>query len=101
MLIISKIARQDKRPTNALIANAVELFEARTRSYLTNGNYTYGNNAYSSLVAFKHRNGFEQVNFPRVLHSADLDGRTSRPAAAVQKLRRVGSRVHSLHGLAL
>jgi hypothetical protein len=41
---------QDKRPTNALLARAVELCEARKCSNLTYWNYTYGNNANSSLV---------------------------------------------------
>jgi hypothetical protein len=74
MFIISKIAHHDKRPTNGLIAKAVELCAERKCSYLTYGNYTYGNNANSSLIAFKHRNGFEQVLFPRYFIPLTLKG---------------------------
>src|SRR5947207_1056644 len=65
MFIISKVAHQDKRPTNALIAKAVEVCEKRGSSYLTYGQYTYRNKANSSLVAFKHRNGFEEIRLPK------------------------------------
>ena len=65
MFIISKVAHQDKRPTNALIAKAVEVCEQKGSSYLTYGQYTYGNQTNTSLAAFKHRNGFEKVLFPR------------------------------------
>ena len=65
MFILSKMAHRDKRPTNALIAKAVELCEVKKCSHLTYGNFTYGNGVSSSLTAFKHRNGFEQILFPK------------------------------------
>jgi hypothetical protein len=65
MQIISKIAHQDKRPTNALIATAVQICETRNCTHLTYGRYIYDNNSTSSLTQFKHRNGFEQILFPR------------------------------------
>lgn len=64
MQIISKDAHRDKRPTNALIAKAVELCETRGCSYLTYGRYEYSQGA-DSLTAFKHRNGFQEYLVPR------------------------------------
>jgi hypothetical protein len=62
--IIGKIAHQDKRTTNALIANAVQLCETKHCSHLTYGNYRY-HGIDSSLTAFKRRNGFEEILVPR------------------------------------
>jgi hypothetical protein len=64
MFILSKIAHRDKRPTNALIAAAVQVCEARKHTHLTYGTFM-SRPAASSLIAFKHRNGFEQLQFPR------------------------------------
>jgi hypothetical protein len=64
MFILSKIAHRDKRPTNALIAAAVQLCEARKHTHLTYGTFA-SRPASGSLIAFKHRNGFEQLRFPR------------------------------------
>ena len=65
MEIFTKSSHYDKRPTNALIAKAVEICEKKGKSYLTYGQYYYGNKRKSSLVDFKHRNGFERILFPR------------------------------------
>jgi len=65
MQILSKEAHQDKRPTNALIAKAVEIACERGCTYLTYGKYTYDNKKNSSIVQFKRRNGFEEILFPR------------------------------------
>jgi hypothetical protein len=64
MQILSKDAHRDKRPTNALIAKAVELCEARGCSHLTYGKYRYPQGA-DDLTAFKHRNGFEEILVPK------------------------------------
>ncbi len=63
--IVSKNRHQDKRPTNALIAKAVEVCCARGKSHLIYGKYTYGNKTQSPLAEFKRRNGFEEIKFPR------------------------------------
>lgn len=63
--IISMNEHYDKRPMNALIAKAVQVCEQRGVSQLIYGKFIYGNKRRSSLVEFKRRNGFEQVNFPR------------------------------------
>jgi hypothetical protein len=63
--IVSKNAHYDKRPTNALIAKAVELCCQKGKSYLVYGKYTYGNKKDNSLTEFKDRNGFEKILLPR------------------------------------
>jgi hypothetical protein len=66
MGITSKIFHQDKRPTNALVAKAVELCAARRCSHLTYGKYHYTKGiSDSSLTAFKHKNGFEELLIPK------------------------------------
>lgn len=61
----SKVAHHDKRPSNALLARAVEICAARKLNYLTYGMFNYGNKGDNSLREFKSRNGFEEVLVPR------------------------------------
>jgi hypothetical protein len=63
--ILPKISHADKRPSNAMIAKAVEVCEAKGFSYLTYGMFNYGNKKDSSLREFKSRNGFEEILVPR------------------------------------
>jgi hypothetical protein len=63
--IISMDDHYDKRPQNALIAKAAEVCEQKGISHLIYGKFIYGNKRRSSLVEFKRRNGFQQINFPR------------------------------------
>jgi hypothetical protein len=65
MQILSMIAHQDKRTTNALINKAVEVCEARKIPYLKYCKFVYGTNESSPLTEFKRRNGFERVEFPQ------------------------------------
>jgi hypothetical protein len=65
MTILALNAHYDKRPMNALLAKAMEISAQKGVSYFVYGNYIYGNKKDSSLVEFKRRNGFEQVDFPR------------------------------------
>jgi hypothetical protein len=65
MHIVSKNAHADKRPTNALLAEAVALCNKRGLSYLVYGNYTYGRKGEDSLATFKRHNGFSRLEFPR------------------------------------
>lgn len=65
MAILALNAHYDKRPMNALLAKAVEVCAQKGVAYFIYGNYVYGNKKDSSLVEFKRRNGFEQINFPR------------------------------------
>ena len=63
--IVSKNQHYDKRPTNALIAKAVELCAENDISYLLYGHFTYGNKTGSPLAEFKRRNGFKEFQVPR------------------------------------
>ena len=62
-------------PMNALIAKAAEVCEQKGISHLIYGKFIYGNKRRSSLVEFKRRNGFEQVNFPRYYIPLTLRGK--------------------------
>ena len=63
--LLAKAKHYDGRPTNALIAKAVELCAARKISHLTYGLFNYGNKRDSSVVDFKVRNGFREILTPR------------------------------------
>ena len=75
VLIVSKQSHFDKKPTNALLAKAVEVCAQKGVPYLTYAKFAYGNKANSSLAEFKRRHGFEQVNFPRYYVALTLKGR--------------------------
>jgi hypothetical protein len=63
--IISKIEHQDKRPTNALLAKAVEVCNKKGIKFLLYTKYVYDGNLSSPLTEFKRRNGFEEIRYPR------------------------------------
>jgi hypothetical protein len=63
--LLAKGGYYDRKPANALITKAVELCEARKKSYLTYGYFSYGNKRDSSIVDFKVRNGFQEIFVPR------------------------------------
>lgn len=65
MQIVSLEAHTDKRPTNALLAKAVEIGCEKGASHLVYGKYVYGRKENSPVTEFKRRNGFERMNFPR------------------------------------
>jgi hypothetical protein len=65
VLIVTKQSQFDKKPTNALLAKAVELCVQKAVPYLTYGKLIHGNKTHDSLAEFKRRHGFEQINFPR------------------------------------
>jgi len=62
--ILSMMKHADKRPTNALMAKAVEVSVEKGLSHLVYCNYVY-NDPKSSLTEFKRRNGFEKLLIPR------------------------------------
>jgi hypothetical protein len=74
MQILSKNAHQDKKPSNALIAKAVELSEKRGMSYLLYCKYSYGGQTKSPLTEFKRRNGFEKMSYPRYFIALTVKG---------------------------
>ena len=73
--ILAFNSHYDKRPLNALLTKAVEICAQKGINYFVYGKYTYGNKKDSSLVEFKRRNGFEQINFPRYYIPLTLKGR--------------------------
>jgi hypothetical protein len=74
--ILAKMKHFDKRPSNALIAKAVELCEERRLAHLVYCSYVY-NDPKSSLTEFKRRNGFEQQLVPRYYIPLTLRGRVA------------------------
>ncbi len=72
--VLSKVKELGKRPTNALIAKAVEICEQRGMSHLIYCSYVY-NDAENSLTEFKRRNGFVQMLVPRYYVPLSLKGR--------------------------
>jgi hypothetical protein len=62
--VISQKRHSEKKPTNALLAKAVEICEQKGMSHLVYGQYAY-HGVSNSLTDFKRRNGFEQVLLPR------------------------------------
>lgn len=75
--ILSSEAHHDKRPTNSLIAKAVEVCAKKGIKYFVYCKYVYGNKASSPLTEFKRRNGFEKVEFPRYFVPLTLKGKLS------------------------
>jgi hypothetical protein len=67
MHIVSKTEHHEKRPTNALLANTVELCESKGMSFILYGKYVYGRHRKSLLTEFKRRNGFEEIRVPRYI----------------------------------
>jgi hypothetical protein len=98
--ILSKVKHFDKRPTNALLAKAVEVCEQRGIAHMVYCAYVY-NDTKNSLTEFKKRNGFEQVLVPRYYVPLTLKGRVALrlglhrplashiPAPVLSRLRRI------------
>lgn len=72
--VISMKKYSNKKPTNALIAKAVEICAARRYTHLMYGNYVY-KDPKSSLTEFKRRNGFEELLVPRYYVPLTLRGK--------------------------
>jgi hypothetical protein len=65
MQILSKLAHYDKRPNNALFAEAVRQCCSTGIKYLLYEKYIYGNKTDNSLTEFKRSNGFIRMDVPR------------------------------------
>jgi hypothetical protein len=108
--ILSKEKHFDKRPTNVMLAKAVELCESKGISHLVYCSYVY-NDPKSSLTEFKRRNGFQQVLVPRYYVPLTLRGRLALrlnlhrgfarliPAPVVTQLRNLRARWHHRAGV--
>jgi hypothetical protein len=75
MQIISMVKHQDARPTNALIAKAMEICEKRQMKYFIYGKYIYGGRTNSPIIEFKNRNGFQMMEIPRYYVPLTAKGR--------------------------
>ncbi len=73
--LTTKSSHFDKRPANALVAKAAEICDARGISYVTYGQYNYGNKRDSPLRQFKIRNGFKEILVPRYFVPLTIWGR--------------------------
>lgn len=72
--VISMKKHFDKKPTNALIAKAVEICAENRMSHLVYGNFVY-KDPKSLLTEFKRRNGFQEVLVPRYYVALTLKGK--------------------------
>ena len=77
MQILSLDKQADKRPTNLLIAKAVEICCSKGASYLVFGKYVYGKKFNSPVTEFKRRNGFECVSFPSYYVPLTIKGKSA------------------------
>jgi len=75
MQILCKLAHQDKRPMNALIAKAIEICATKGKSHLLYRKYFYYKDRADALTEFKRRNGFECVMVPRYFVPLTATGR--------------------------
>lgn len=75
MQVISKDKHFAKRPTNALIAKAVEVCAQKGIKYFNYGQYEYPGKKENSLTEFKSRHGFTRHNFPRYYVPLSVKGR--------------------------
>lgn len=65
MQILSRMAFFDKRPNNALLAEAVRQCDRKGVEYLLYESFTYGKKGIDSLTRYKKNHGFIQMNIPR------------------------------------
>lgn len=63
--ILSLMEHRDKVPTNALLARSVRYCAEQKIPYLVYSRFKDGKKERDSLMDFKERNGFKQINLPR------------------------------------
>lgn len=108
MQIVTMTKHYDKRPTNILIAKAVEVCAQKQVPFLMYGKYIYGNKTDSTLTEFKRRNAFEKIDLPRYYIPLTMKGRMAirlnlhrgllgiLPNAAIHFLLKARSRYHQV-----
>lgn len=79
---LPKTSHADKRPGNALMAEAVKQCAAKGVSWLTYGLFNYGKKQDSPLREFKIRNGFREVLMPRYYVALTTWGKLCMAAGA-------------------
>jgi hypothetical protein len=87
--ILSRAAHHEKRPTNALLAEAVKVCESKGMSFLTYGKYHYVGCGNGSLTEFKRRNGFEELKFPRYFCPLTVKGTLALRMGLLRDLKEV------------
>ncbi len=87
MQILSKNQHFDKRPTNAMLAKAMEICSQRSITNLIYGQYIYDNKTDSPVTEFKRRNGFHQVLLPRYYIPLTAKGRVALAAGLHRGLK--------------
>ena len=87
MQIVSMEAHTDKRPTNALLAKAVEICCEKRATHLIYGKYVYGKKENSPVTEFKKRNGFERLCFPRYYVPLTAVGDYGHPLRSASRAR--------------
>ena len=65
MQVMAQSKHYDKRPNNAMLAEAVKQACARGVEYLQYESFVYANKTDSSLTDYKRNNGFERMDVPR------------------------------------
>jgi hypothetical protein len=65
MQVMSQMKCYEKRPNNALLAEAVRQACARNKEYLLYEAFVYGKKTQSSLTEYKRSNGFVRMELPR------------------------------------
>jgi hypothetical protein len=75
MQILSKIAHQEKAPTNAMLAKALELTAQKKIPYFLYGKYAYGKKGTDSVSDFKRHNGFKRIDLPQYYVPLTVKGR--------------------------
>ncbi len=87
MQIISKMKFYDKRPNNALLAEAVKQCCSRGIRYLLYEKYIYGKKTESSLIQYKSNNGFVKMAVPRYFVALTLKGKLALKAGLHKNLK--------------
>jgi hypothetical protein len=75
MQLLSMNTHYDKRPSNALVAKAVERGLEKGVKFLVYGQYFFDEDADNPLTEFKRRNGFERILIPTYYVPLTLKGR--------------------------
>ena len=77
MQILALVSEQDRRPTMALIAHAVQVAHAKGLETLVYDRMVYGNKAASPMTEFKRRMGFRPVAVPHATAALSWRGRVA------------------------
>lgn len=89
MQLLSMNAHYDKRPSNALVAKAVERSLEKGAKFLVYGQYFFDEDADNPLTEFKRRNGFERILVPAYYVPLSLRGKIAIKLNVHAGLRRL------------